>query len=122
MSVETFAPKAPNVSMTERAVKHTRKQIAAASAKAVRLGVKKAGCSGFKYVLDLLTEIDASLIAFAVADDVTVYVAPADLPYVQGTEIDYSTEGLNSTLKFRNPNAKDECGCGESFNVDTSAQ
>ena len=48
---------------------------------------------------------------------VKVLVDPKSLPYVEGTELDYTREGLNEGFKFRNPNVKDECGCGESFNV-----
>jgi len=48
---------------------------------------------------------------------VKVIVDPKSLPYLHGTELDYTREGLNEGFKFRNPNVKDECGCGESFNV-----
>ena len=52
-----------------------------------------------------------------VADDVTLFVAADARAYVRGTEIDYTREGLNSIIKFNNPNAKDLCGCGESFTI-----
>ena len=48
---------------------------------------------------------------------VKVVVDPKSLPYLEGTELDYAREGLNEGFKFRNPNVKDQCGCGESFNV-----
>ena len=48
---------------------------------------------------------------------VKVLVDPKSLPYIDGTELDYTREGLNEGFKFRNPKVKDECGCGESFNV-----
>jgi len=48
---------------------------------------------------------------------VTVVVDPKSLPYLEGTELDFAREGLNEGFKFNNPNVKDECGCGESFNV-----
>jgi len=51
------------------------------------------------------------------SNGVTVLVDAKSLPYLQGTELDYAREGLNEGFKFRNPNVKDECGCGESFNV-----
>jgi iron-sulfur cluster assembly accessory protein len=48
---------------------------------------------------------------------VEVYVDADDLPLVLGTQIDFAVEGLNATLKFKNPNADSYCGCGESFSV-----
>jgi iron-sulfur cluster assembly protein len=51
------------------------------------------------------------------ASGVKVIVDPESLQYVDGTEIDFVREGLNEAFKFRNPNVKGECGCGESFNV-----
>jgi iron-sulfur cluster assembly protein len=48
---------------------------------------------------------------------VKVLVDPKSLQYIDGTELDYTREGLNEGFKFRNPKVKDECGCGESFNV-----
>jgi iron-sulfur cluster assembly protein len=48
---------------------------------------------------------------------VTVFVDPQSLAYIDGTELDYAREGLNEGFKFNNPNVKNECGCGESFNV-----
>jgi len=81
------------------------------------LGVKKSGCSGFMYDLKLKAELEGNEKAFSVADDVTLYVTSEALAYVNGTEIDYTTEGLNSSMVFKNPNAKDQCGCGESFSI-----
>jgi iron-sulfur cluster assembly protein len=48
---------------------------------------------------------------------VKIFVDPKSLPYIDGTELDYAREGLNEGFKFNNPNVKNECGCGESFNV-----
>ena len=48
---------------------------------------------------------------------VKVVVDPKSLQYIDGTVLDYTREGLNEGFKFTNPNVKDECGCGESFNV-----
>ena len=54
---------------------------------------------------------------FVSPEDVSVFVQDQDWPFVRGTEIDYETEGLNSMLKFNNPNADAKCGCGESFSI-----
>lgn len=117
MSVETFTPDQAGVRMTAAAVKHAQRQLARAGARAVRLGVKQSGCSGFMYQVDYVIEPGAEDTEFQVADDLSVFVSQEALPLVRGTEIDLVTEGLNSVLKFRNPNAAIECGCGESFAV-----
>ena len=82
----------------------------------LRLGVKQTGCSGYAYVVSYADEIGASDVVFEVAD-VKVVVDAESLKYVDGTEIDFVRQGLNEAFKFRNPNVKGECGCGESFNV-----
>lgn len=119
MSVETFDPTttADGVTMTPAAVRHALRQISRAGASAVRIGVSKSGCSGFMYQLEYVTEPSGADSEFRVADDLSVFVDPEALPLIRGTEIDLVTEGLNSVLKFRNPNAQVECGCGESFGV-----
>lgn len=117
MSVATFDPTSLSVSMTARALAHARKQIAAHGSRGLRLGVTKSGCSGYMYKVDLVEQPTPQDREFQVGEDVLVYVAAEILPLVAGTEIDYVTEGLNSTLKFSNPNASAQCGCGESFAV-----
>jgi len=82
----------------------------------VRLGVRTSGCSGMAYVLEFVDDLDEGDVVF---DDrgVKVIVDPKSLAYLDGTELDYGKEGLNEGFKFNNPNVKNECGCGESFNV-----
>jgi len=90
------------------------------SAVGVRFGIRRTGCSGWGYTVD---------IADAVADDDEVFehagvrllVDRKALPFVDGTEIDFRRDGLNAAFVFRNPNATGECGCGESFTVDDPA-
>lgn len=82
----------------------------------LRLGVKTSGCSGMAYVLEFVDEIEADDQVFD-AHGVKVIVDPKSLVYLDGTELDYTREGLNEGFKFNNPNVKDSCGCGESFNV-----
>jgi len=65
----------------------------------------------------LSDDVTARAIAAAVAAGKRVLVDPKSLPYIDGTELDFAREGLNEGFKFNNPNVKDECGCGESFNV-----
>jgi len=82
----------------------------------LRLGVKQTGCSGYAYVVSYADEVGAGDIVFEEAG-VKVVVDADSLKYVDGTEIDFVRQGLNEAFKFRNPNVKGECGCGESFNV-----
>lgn len=106
------------VTLTPAALAYLQKKIKAEKALGLRLGVKKAGCSGYKYVIDYVHEIDKSDRLFSFADDVSVYIDNNSLPALIGIKIDYVQEGLNSKLKFINPNEKNACGCGESFSVE----
>ena len=82
----------------------------------LRLGVKTTGCSGMAYVMEYVDEIEDSDVVFE-DRGVKVIINPKSLVYLDGTELDYAREGLNEGFKFNNPNVKDMCGCGESFNV-----
>jgi iron-sulfur cluster assembly protein len=82
----------------------------------LRLGVKKTGCSGYAYVVNYAESIGTDDVVFE-DQGVKVVVDRASLPMVDGTEVDFVKQGLNEAFKFRNPKAKSECGCGESFNV-----
>jgi len=82
----------------------------------VRFGVKKTGCSGFGYTVDLAESIAENDQVFDL-DGVRVVVDAKSLPFVDGTEIDFERQGLNASFVFKNPNATGECGCGESFTV-----
>ena len=82
----------------------------------LRLGVKTTGCSGMAYVIEFVDEIQADDSVFE-SNGVKVVVDAKSLIFIDGTEVDFAKEGLNEGFQFRNPNAKDECGCGESFTV-----
>lgn len=82
----------------------------------VRLGVKTTGCSGMAYTVEFADEIDAHDTVYE-EKGVKVLVNPKSLVYLDGTELDFTREGLNEGFRFNNPNEKDRCGCGESFTV-----
>jgi iron-sulfur cluster assembly protein len=86
----------------------------------LRFGVKKVGCSGWQYVVDVAKSINEQDQVFD-ADGVKVIVDRSSLNVVSGTEIDFRRDGLNSAFAFSNPNVTGECGCGESFSVDRAA-
>ncbi len=83
----------------------------------LRFGVRKSGCSGFAYVVDIAKDAPEGDTVF-VTDGVAVRVDAASLSQVDGTEIDFVSQGLNQQFVFRNPNVAGECGCGESFTTD----
>jgi len=82
----------------------------------LRLGVRTSGCSGMAYVIEYADSIGPEDVVYE-SNGVKLIVDSKSLTYLDGTELDYTREGLNEGFKFNNPNVKDSCGCGESFNV-----
>ena len=120
IEVQHVDPQAP-VTVTEAALRHFRQQIAAAKAAGLRLSVKESGCTGYMYVLDLGEAPPADDLLMELATDVRLWIDRGSLQILRGTTVDYVCEGLNSLLRFGNPNAKDYCGCGESFSIEPEA-
>ena len=82
----------------------------------LRLWIKTSGCSGLAYVLEFVDNVNEDDQVFE-SNGVNVIVDAKSLVYLDGTQLDFVKEGLNEGFKFTNPNVKDQCGCGESFNV-----
>ncbi|SHF99382.1 iron-sulfur cluster assembly protein IscA [Vibrio gazogenes] len=82
----------------------------------LRLGVKTTGCSGMAYVLEFVDDLNEEDQVFE-NHGVKIIIDAKSLVYLDGTQLDYVKQGLNEGFEFNNPNAKSECGCGESFNV-----
>ena len=82
----------------------------------LRVGVRKTGCSGYAYIIDYADSIDEDDIVFD-ESGVKIIVSSESLELIDGTEVDFVKQGINEAFKFRNPNVKGECGCGESFSV-----
>jgi len=105
------------ITMTEQAAKHVSNFITKrGKGVGLRLGVRTSGCSGMAYTMEFADEIGADDLQFE-SHGVKVLIDAKSLAYLDGTELDYTREGLNEGFKFNNPNVKDACGCGESFNV-----
>jgi iron-sulfur cluster assembly protein len=82
----------------------------------LRLGIRKTGCSGYAYVVNYADAVESGDRVFD-SEGVKVVVDAASLSLIDGTEIDFVRHGLSEAFRFRNPNVKGECGCGESFSV-----
>lgn len=82
----------------------------------IRVGIKKGGCAGMEYMIDLVTEAKAG-------DDVVekggskVFVAPEAVLYLLGTQMDFEVTKLRTGFVFNNPNQTSACGCGESVEL-----
>lgn len=105
------------ITLTEKAAERARTYLAKQSqAAGLRLGVRNTGCSGYMYVVKLAEQIEAGDKVFE-SQGIKLIISAENLPYLEGMEVDYAKSGLNEGFRFNNPNAKNACGCGESFNV-----
>ena len=105
------------VTMTERAARHVAGFLEKRGrGVGLRLGVRTTGCSGMAYKLEYADAAQADDQKFE-SHGVSIFIDPKSLPYLDGTELDFVREGLNEGFKFNNPQEKNRCGCGESFNV-----
>ncbi len=82
----------------------------------VRFGVRRTGCSGFAYVVELAQDRHNGEDTVMV-DDIPLIVDSQNMSLLDGTSIDFRHQGLNASFVFDNPNATGGCGCGESFSV-----
>ncbi|OLP56953.1 Fe-S cluster assembly scaffold SufA [Rhizobium rhizosphaerae] len=106
------------MSMTDAAAARVRKIVdnSGEPAKGIRVSIRKGGCAGMEYAIDLVTEVQPK-------DDLIehqgarVYVAPEAVLYLLGTRMDFETTTLRSGFTFSNPNQTSACGCGESVEL-----
>lgn len=110
------------ITLTENAAKQIRKQLARrGQGLALRIGVKKVGCSGFAYTFDYADEIRADDQMFE-SCNASVVIDVDSLPVLDGSCVDFVRDGLNESFKFDNPNVDNMCGCGESFSLKEPAR
>jgi len=105
------------ITLTDAAAARVREIMASREgAKGIRVGIKKGGCAGMEYTVDLVTEPDPK-------DDhvehngAHVYVAPEATLFLLGTEMDFESTRLRTGFVFNNPNQASACGCGESVEL-----
>ncbi len=105
------------ISLSAAAARHVEKSLVKrGGGVGLRLAVKTSGCSGYAYALEFVDALQPDDVAFE-SFGVKVIIDPISLGMLDGTELDFVREGLNEGFKFNNPNAKANCGCGESFAV-----
>ena len=104
------------IRLTDAATERVRNFLASDGGVGLRLGVRKTGCSGWAYVVELATGVDSEDVVFE-QGDVKVVVDRDSLAFLDGSTVDFVSQGLGSTFLFDNPNVTEECGCGESFTI-----
>ena len=108
----------PQITMTDKALTHTKRWLEKSGGLGLRLSTKETGCSGLEYVIDIVHEIHESDLKSEIDNDVTVFVDKEAFSFLKGSKLDYIKEGINFKFVFENPNATGVCGCGESFTVE----
>ncbi|TCT04442.1 iron-sulfur cluster assembly protein IscA [Paralcaligenes ureilyticus] len=106
-----------SITLTQKAADHIDRYLKKrGTGIGLRLGVRNTGCSGMAYKIEYVDQAQPDDILVE-SMGVKVFIDPQSLSYLDGTQLDYSREGLNEGFKFANPNEKGTCGCGESFTV-----
>ena len=106
------------ITLTPAAVSHLQQKIKAKKAVGFRLSVKASGCSGFRYVPELVTDVNDADIAHEFAPGLMVYIDPKAVLAIEGTKIDLEAKDLGlKQMVYHNPRAENHCGCGESFSI-----
>jgi iron-sulfur cluster assembly protein len=104
------------ITLTKEAANHFSSVFKISGKNRIRVSLNKAGCSGFTYLItaeDYYLEWYIDDVAFE-SEGISIVCNEKDLPYLDGMEIDFITDGLNSKITFNNPNEVSSCGCGES--------
>lgn len=105
------------ITLTEHAASKVKQQLERrGKGLGIRVGVKTTGCSGLAYTIEYADIPQPDDLSF-ITHSVHIFVDPKSLAYLDGSEMDWVRNGLNEGFEFKNPNVKDECGCGESFRV-----
>lgn len=107
----------PLVNLTNEAAERIREITAdRGDARGIRLGIKKGGCAGMEYTVDLVTEPNPAD-DHVERDGAHLWVAPEAMLFLLGTEVGFEKTSLRTGFTFRNPNESSACGCGESVEL-----
>ena len=111
------------ITMTDNAANRIKKVLAndGKGGVALRVGLKKVGCSGMAYTYDIAHAINEGDQVFE-HNGAKLVVDSSTFVYLIGSQLDYVREGLKESFKFQNPNEKAACGCGESVSFSTPAE
>ena len=113
--MDTF--KSSDINFSDNAIRHFSKVLSDRGfGIGIKLGIKKAGCSGYEYTFDFVDDVIDDYISIETSG-CKVFIDSKSFSFLKGSLIDYVEDGLNQGIKFVNPNAKAVCGCGESFTV-----
>ncbi len=114
----TSAPEAPPITLTAKAIEMAKKAIKRRGTPdaGLRIGVRGGGCSGVSYAIDFADKVRPHDVVL-VFDGLRVVTDPKSLVYLRGSILDYEVKLMQHGFKFRNPNEKSGCGCGESFGI-----
>ncbi|KAF8203737.1 hypothetical protein BJ912DRAFT_1052535 [Pholiota molesta] len=104
------------LTITPNAVARLRNLLNGPTPQIIRIGVRNKGCAGLSYHLDYVDK-PGKFDEIVTQDGVRVLIDSKALFSIIGSEMDWSEDQLSSKFVFKNPNIKDACGCGESFNV-----
>lgn len=104
------------IKLTQSATERVKNYMQQGGGLGLRLGVRKTGCSGWAYTVQIAEQIEEGDIVFD-DDGVKIVVSGDSIGFLDGSEIDFVTKGLNREFRFNNPNVSEECGCGESFTI-----
>lgn len=116
--IQQASPVKPQIEFSQAATDHILSYLKKSTGQtAVRLSVKKTGCSGLSYVVDYVQAPMEGDLMMPLIDEVLVYIDKGSYPFLKDMHVDYVKQGLNHKLVFSNPNQTGQCGCGESFTV-----
>ena len=109
------------MTLTEKAALQIQRQLEKrGKGIALRIGVKKVGCTGLAHTFDLIDKVGPNDHSFE-SHGARIVVDAKSLEYLDGSRVDFVIDGLKQSFKFDNPNVDSQCGCGESFNVKKKA-
>jgi len=113
-----FDPNKPMLTLTDKAVHHVKRLMGKAESDAIglRVGIKTAGCSGLQYHVEFATDKKPFEDSVEI-DGITVFIDPAAVMFLVGSEMDWTEDKFSASFTFTNPNETARCGCGESFSV-----